>query len=108
MKRIIKTITKKLDNLVDKVVKGNKAQFADKGAKVWLKDKAKAWNQWINSFDAESMENEEDYKAFLEATQLMDDYNNNRNIVANSGNTNPMAELLTNPKYVRLLLKIRT
>lgn len=96
---------KKLDNLVDKVVKGNKAQFADKGAKVWLKDKAKAWNQWINSFDAESMENEEDYKAFLEATQLIDDYNNNRNIVANSGNTNPMAELLTNPKYVRLLLK---
>ena len=96
---------KELDKLTDKVVKGNRAQFADKGAKVWLKDKAKVWDNWLNSFDAESMDNEADYRTFLEATQLMDDYNKNRNIITNSGNNNPMVELLTNPKYVRLLLK---
>ena len=96
---------KDLEKLTDKVIKGNKAQFTDKGASVWLKDKAKVWDNWLSSFDAEKMDNEEDYRAFLEASQLMEDYNNNRNIITNSGNNNPMAELLTNPKYVRLLLK---
>jgi len=93
------------DKLANKIVKANQEQLSGKNAPAWVKDKAKVWDNWLDTFDASKMENEDDYKAYLEATQLVDDYKRGGKILTQSGNTHPMAELLTNPKYVKLLTK---
>lgn len=93
------------DKLTNKIVKANQEQLSGKNAPAWVKDKAKVWDNWLDTFDASKMENEDDYKAYLEATQLVDDYKKGQKIMSNTGNTNAMAELLTVPKYVNLLMK---
>ena len=91
--------------LANKVAAGNKEQLSGIHAPAWTKDKAKVWDDWFDTFDANKMENDKDYQAYLEAFQLMDDYKRGKKMVAEDGNTHPMAELLTNPKYVKLLTK---
>lgn len=93
------------DKLANKVAKGNAEQLSGKNAPAWTKDKAQVWDSWFDTFDANKMDNEKDYQTYLEAYQLMDDYKRGGKILTQSGNTHPMAELLTNPKYVKLLTK---
>lgn len=91
--------------MTNKIVAGNKEQLSGKNAPAWVKDKAKMWDGWFDTFDANKMDNEKDYQTYLEAYQLMDDYKRGNKIISNSGNTNPMAELLTTPKYIDLIMK---
>ena len=91
--------------LANKISKGNAEQLSGKNAPAWTKDKAQVWDSWFDTFDANKMDNEKDYQTYLEAYQLMDDYKRGGKILTQSGNTHPMAELLTNPKYVKLLTK---
>ena len=91
--------------LANKIAKGNAEQLSGKNAPAWTKDKAQVWDSWFDTFDANKMDNEKDYQTYLEAYQLMDDYKRGGKILTQSGNTHPMAELLTNPKYVKLLTK---
>ena len=93
------------DKLANKIAKGNAEQLSGKNAPAWTKDKAQVWDSWFDTFDANKMDNEKDYQTYLEAYQLMDDYKRGGKILTQSGNTHPMAELLTNPKYVKLLTK---
>lgn len=93
------------DKIANKIAKGNAEQLSGKNAPAWTKDKAQVWDSWFDTFNANKMDDEKDYQAYLEAYQLMDDYKRGGKILTQSGNTHPMAELLTNPKYVKLLTK---
>lgn len=93
------------NKLVSKIVKGNAEQLSGKNAKAWANEGNKIWGNWLKTFDAETMDNEDDYKTFLEAEQLMDDYKKGNKIMSKSGNTNPMSELMTDPRFVKMLVK---
>ena len=93
------------DKTINQIVKGNAEQLSGKNAKAWANEGNKIWDNWLKTFDAESMDNEDDYKTFLEAEQLLNDYKKGNKIMSKSGNTNPMAELMTDPRFVKMLMK---
>lgn len=90
---------------VDKVVKANKDLLSGKEAPNHAKNATQMWDGWFNTFDPDKMDNEADYNSYLEAFQLLDDYKHGRNILTDSGNTHGIQELMTNPKFIDLILR---